>query len=83
MALNNPILYANKASNNPDTLYMHEALRAPDAAEFKRAMVKEVVDHTERGHWEVIPKSDLPAGETILPAVWSMRRKRCIATREV
>ena len=82
-ALDDPILYANKASNDPDTLYMHEALRAPDAAEFKEAMVKEVVDHTERGHWEVIPKSDLPAGETILPAVWSMRRKRRIATREV
>ena len=28
MALDNPILYANKVSNDPDTLYMHEALRA-------------------------------------------------------
>ena len=38
--LYDPILYANKASNDPDTLYMHEALKAPDAADFKKAMVK-------------------------------------------
>jgi len=28
-------------------------------------------------------KSEVPAGETVLPAVWAMKRKRRIATREV
>lgn len=74
---------AFKATNDPDTLYMHEALKAPDANEFKKAMVKEVVDQTQRKHWRVMLKKDVPQGETILPAVWSMKRKRRIATREV
>jgi hypothetical protein len=62
---------------------MHEALKQPDAEEFKKAMVKEVQDHTTRNHWKVMEKKDVPQGETILPAVWSMKRKRRIATREV
>ena len=81
--LDDPILYANKATNDPDTLYMHEALRAPDAQEFKKAMVKEVNDHNDRQHWEIMEKKDVPKGETILPAVWAMKRKRRIDTRQV
>ena len=81
--LDDPILYAMKASSDPDTLYMNEAMREPDANKFKEAMIKEVKDHTERKHWEVMEKKDVPRGETILPAVWAMRRKRRIATREV
>ena len=57
-------------------------MKQPDARQFKKAMVKEVKDHTERGHWEVMLKSKVPQGETILPAVWSMKRKRRIATGE-
>jgi Reverse transcriptase (RNA-dependent DNA polymerase) len=76
-----PIAY--KATNDPDTLYMHEALKAPDAKEFKKAMIKEVQDQTQQKHWCVMLKKDVPQGETILPAVWSMCRKRQIATREV
>ena len=42
---------------------MHEALKKqPDAKQFKKAMVKEVKDHTERGHWKVIEKKDVPKG---------------------
>ena len=81
--LDDPILYANEASNDPDTLYMHEALRAPDAQEFKKAMVKEVNDHNDRQHWEIMEKKDVPKGETILPAVWAMKRKRRIDSRQV
>ena len=62
---------------------MHEALRAPDAQEFKKAMVKEVNDHNDRQHWEIMEKKDVPKGETILPAVWAMKRKRRIDTRQV
>jgi hypothetical protein len=76
-----PVAY--KATNDPDTLYMHEALKAPDAKEFKKAMIKEVQDQTQRKHWRVMLKKDVPQGETILPAVWSMQPKQQIATREV
>lgn len=81
--LDDPIAYAMKASNDPDTLYINEALRADDAEEFKKAMVKEVKDHTEKGHWRIVKKKALPQGQKLLPAVWAMRRKRRIATREV
>jgi hypothetical protein len=81
--MDDPILFAMKASNDPDTLYHHQAMREPDAKQFKEAMVKEVNDHTKRGHWEPMEKKSVPEGETILPAVWAMKRKRRIATREV
>jgi hypothetical protein len=64
-------------------MYLHEALRAPDRAEFIKAMQQKVKDHEEWGHWELIPKSEVPEGTVILPAVWSMKRKWRITTNEV
>jgi hypothetical protein len=37
----NPFAFALKATNDPDTLYLHKALKAPDANKFKQAMVLE------------------------------------------
>jgi hypothetical protein len=71
------------ASSNPDMMHLHEALRAPDRAEFIKAMEQEVRDHKERQHWEMIPKSQVPEGTVVLPAVWSMKRKRRINTNEI
>ena len=64
-------------------MYYHEALRAPDRTQFLEAMKKEVSDHEARNHWELTPKSEVPDGTTILPAVWSMKRKRRIQTNEI
>ena len=72
-----------KATNDPDTMRYHEAMKAPDAQQFKEAMIREVNDHTQRKHWRPVLKSSVPMGATILPAVWAMKRKRRIATREV
>jgi len=77
--LDDPIA-AMKATNDPDTMYHHEAMKEPDAEQFKLAMVKEVNDHTNRRHWVVVLRTDVPVGVTILPAVWAMKRKRRIAT---
>jgi hypothetical protein len=71
------------ATSNPDTMYLHEALRAPDRQEFIKAMTEEVQAHEDLNHWELVPKSDVPSGTIILPSVWSMKRKRRISTREV
>lgn len=79
--LEDPVCF--KASTNPDLLYYHEAIKAHDSKEFKQAMVKEVKDHLERGHFEAMLKSDVPEDEVILPAIWSMRRKRRIHNQEV
>jgi Reverse transcriptase (RNA-dependent DNA polymerase) len=76
-----PIAFA--ASSDPDIMYLHEAMTQPDKREFVKAMVDEVTTHTERGHWKVIPIKDVPTGTKILPAVWAMRRKRKILSREV
>jgi Reverse transcriptase (RNA-dependent DNA polymerase) len=76
-------MLAYAASADPDTLYYHEAMREPDRPEFIKAMVKEVQSHTENGVWELVPRSSVPLGTNILPAVWAMKRKRQIATREV
>ena len=72
-----------KATTNPDILYMDQALNSPDREEFIKAMIKEVRDHESRGHWKLIPQSDVPPGHKILPAVWSMARKREMLTGHV
>jgi hypothetical protein len=78
-----PLLFAFAASADPDTMYLHEAMRQPDREQFIRAMKKEVNDHTTNGNWMVVHRSEVPKGQQVLPAVWSMKRKRRIATREV
>ncbi len=76
-------MLAYAASADPDTMYYHEAMREPDSAEFIKAMDKEVQSHTENHVWELVPRSSVPPATKILPAVWAMKRKRRIATREV
>ena len=47
--LANPLAYA--ASRDPDTMYVDQALKAPDKKEFLKAMQKEVEAHTEKKQW--------------------------------
>jgi hypothetical protein len=72
-----------QASSDPDTIYWHEAMAANDKQQFLEAAKKEVMDHTENKLWEVVHKSKVPQGSLIAPGVWSMKRKRRIATRQV
>ena len=76
-------LYAFKATSDPDTMYMHQAMREPDWKEFQGAMEKEVTDQMENGNFSIVEKSSVPKGKIILPAVWQMKRKRDIKTRQV
>ena len=46
--LQDPLAFV--ATLNPDTMYYHEALRAPDCTQFLEAMKKEVSDHEARNH---------------------------------
>jgi hypothetical protein len=72
-----------KVLADPDTMYHHQAMKEPDADKFLIAMKKEVEDQYQNGNFTIIPKSQLPKGATVLPAVWQMRRKRDIKTREI
>ena len=76
-------LLAFKTTADPDTMYLHEALRQPDRKEFIKAMEKEARDQMENGNYTIIPRSEVPAGATILPFVWQMKRKRDIKTGKI
>eukprot|EP00980_Cylindrotheca_fusiformis_P026296 scaffold15755_cov65-Cylindrotheca_fusiformis.AAC.1 len=62
---------------------MHQALKQPDAHEFRKAMQKEWDDQLGNGNFSLMRRSEVPEGATILPTVWQMRRKRDIKTREI
>jgi hypothetical protein len=79
--MDDPIAFV--ASNNPDIMYLNEAMAAPDKDEFRKAMLLEVKSHENNHHWELMKRADLPPGTEVLPAVWAFRRKRRIATGEV
>mmetsp|Transcript_23802 Transcript_23802/g.36159 ORF Transcript_23802/g.36159 Transcript_23802/m.36159 type:complete len:99 (-) Transcript_23802:145-441(-) len=61
---------AFKSVADPDTMYMHQAMKQPDKDEFIKAMLKEIQD--QQGLiWNITHKD------------WQMKRKRDIRTREV
>ena len=76
-----PLVYA--ASSDPDILYLHEAMKAPDRAQFLKAMEREIKGHEEGNHWVLVPKQQVPKGTRVLDAVWSMRSKRRIELQEI
>ena len=76
-------LMAYGATNDPDTLYWHEAMRAPDKKQFKTAMETEFNDQLNHGNFHIIHKSEVPKDANVLPSVWAMRRKRRELTGEV
>ena len=76
-------LIALKAVSDPDTMYYHQAMREKDSVEFQSSMLKEVTDQFENGNFTVVHKSEVPSDQTVLPAVWQMRRKRDAKTGEI
>ena len=71
------------AKSDPDTLYYNQAMKAPDAKEFRLAMQGEVNDHCNNKHWVLCRRSQVPEGVKDLDSVWAMRQKRRIKTKEV
>jgi hypothetical protein len=76
-----PIAFS--ATSDPDTMYWHQAAQQADSAQFLQAAVKEVKSHVDEGHFVLQPRSSLPKDTRVLGAVWSMKRKRRILTREI
>ena len=76
-----PVAFATSA--DPDIMHLHQALGEPDRDKFIEAMDKEVQGHVKRGHWKIVHRNEVPQDQRILDAVWSMKRKRRITTREV
>ena len=65
---------ASKANN--DVLYYHQAMKADDADEFRKAMKKEIDSFNEEKIFELIPISKKPDHKSLIPFVWSFKRKR-------
>jgi hypothetical protein len=70
-------------SGDPDTMYYHEALKQSDRDQFIKAMKLEIQCHENRNHWKLIHKSEVSTDQKILPAIWSMKRKRRLETGEI
>ena len=77
--MSNPIVYVS--SSNKDTMYLHQAMKQPDKRQLLQAMVDKVSAHTKNGHWQIVQQSQVSDGTKVLPAVWSMKRKRQILTQ--
>ena len=77
MLMNDDVV-ALKATSDPDTMYYHEAMREPDADEFRKAMTSEWGGQMTNGNFLKMKRSEVPEGAKILPSVWQMKRKRLI-----
>ncbi len=74
---------AYAASRDPDTMYLHQAMKEPDKDKFLATMVEEMDAQLKGGNFSLILRSKVPKGATILPAVWQMKHKCWIQTWEV
>ena len=68
-----PIGFAALA--NPNVLYIHEAMKAPDRDKFIDAMGIELKGHEDMGNFMPLPLKHIPIGTKLIDMVWSMHRK--------
>ena len=71
-------IVAMKATSDPDTMYLWQAMKEPDFDKFKKAMEDEIADHIRLGNRKIVLQTDVPDGCAILQAVWSMKCKRAL-----
>jgi hypothetical protein len=64
-------------------IYFHQALHQPDAAEFVKALIKEVNGLIENKRWKLVRRSEVSKNVDVIPSVWSMRCKYNLTTNEV
>ena len=74
---------AYKATSDPDSMYLHEAMQQEYKTEFLKEMMEEVRYQKDNGNFTIIKINQVPKGSTILPCVWKMKRKRHIMTRKI
>ena len=58
-------------------------MRETDRIQFIRAMQDEVENLSKNDVSELVKMSDMPKGVKKIPAVWAMKRKQRISTREI
>ena len=78
-----PIAFMANKKGDPDSLYYHQAMAAPDKIKWQEAMLKEFRNHCERKHWVPVTMDEIPTGTKILDSIWAMKRKRDILTQQI
>lgn len=73
-------VFAAEMGHN-DIYTFKEMIQLEDSEKFIEAMNKEISVHTDRKHWEVMRKSDLPRDDNgkrakTIMSIWSFKRKR-------
>jgi len=71
----NYVMTTLKNSDN-DVYTYKNMLEQEDRMEFIKAMFEELDDHNDRGHWTIMPRSEMPDGHKPIMAIWSFKRKR-------
>ena len=71
----NPFCYHPELADN-DTYTFKDMLTQPDKNNVFEAMEVEITNYTERDHWDLISRSQLPSGSKKIIPVWSFKRKR-------
>ena len=69
-----PFAFATQTAGN-EVFYFHQAMQEDDRDDFIQAMIKELTDHKENNHWELVKRSEIGNASTI-KAIWSFKRKR-------
>ena len=64
-------------------MYMHEATKHPNKAQFIKAMQKKCYDQLNNGNLSLKHISEVPEGATILPVIWKIKRNRDTKTRQI
>ena len=67
--------FVTEVSDN-ETYTFKEMLQQEDRVEFIKAMMKEIRDHEQRGHWHLYERCNIPKGHKTILAIWSFKRKR-------
>ena len=62
-------LMAYKATSGPDSMYLHQAMKEPDRANFLTAMLQEVNNQVKSENFTVVKQNQVPKDSTILPCV--------------
>jgi Reverse transcriptase (RNA-dependent DNA polymerase) len=71
------------ATDDPDTMYYHQAMRQPDSSKFLRAVMEEFQGMLTIQVLLFIELAKVLAGTVTFPSVWAMKQKRRVKTREV
>ena len=79
--MRHPIAFHAEMVGN--VMYYHQAMKQDDVDKLKQAVEREVNGHVDNGHWELIPKAEIPEGHETVPSTWSMRCKRNFTTNDI